>query len=253
KPPAEQVKHAGLSDGITLSISGEPIPRAVEPGATNFLHVTNLPWWATEDDLRRIVEIGVGETMIVKDVAFSENQATGKSEGKAVVELFDPETASAARKALSAASFGDSAKCSVVFFNNNPYRLALRGVLLPASAPTPMAAFGRATVPIHPPPHPHHPHHPHHPPIHPFINNVPAAHAMPFAPQPPMVPHLQHPMRPPMPPQMMRPGMPLPPHPHMMRPGFMPHGVSMAVPPPPPPPPAMAGVKRPFDETTSTA
>lgn len=67
--PMQGVKRKGSSDD-----------RAIDPGATTAIMVSDLSWWITDDDIRGWVAAVKCEEEL-KDITFSEHKVNGKSKG----------------------------------------------------------------------------------------------------------------------------------------------------------------------------
>jgi hypothetical protein len=72
--PTQQVQPQGTKRKETQD------ERALDPGATMALFVTDLPWWVTDDDLRGFSSRPGCEDE-VDEVTFSEHKVNGKSKG----------------------------------------------------------------------------------------------------------------------------------------------------------------------------
>ncbi|KAL3420206.1 RRM domain-containing protein [Phlyctema vagabunda] len=106
--------------------------RAIDPGATTALLISDLNWWNTDDDVRGWVNQAQVEDEL-KDITFSEHKVNGKSKGQAYVEFTSQQAATAAKHKIDA--FGDGqqyVKKHTVTYSNpnvNPFRT------LPKDAP----------------------------------------------------------------------------------------------------------------------
>ncbi|CZT04988.1 hypothetical protein WAI453_007542 [Rhynchosporium graminicola] len=120
-PQQQGVKRKGGSDD-----------RAIDPGATTALLISDLNWWNTDDDVRGWVNQAQVEDEM-KDITFSEHKVNGKSKGQAYVEFSSQQAATAAKHKIDAFGEGQQyVKKHTVTYSNpnvNPFRT------LPKDAP----------------------------------------------------------------------------------------------------------------------
>ncbi|KAH9206602.1 hypothetical protein DL95DRAFT_69375 [Leptodontidium sp. 2 PMI_412] len=106
--------------------------RAIDPGATTALLISDLNWWNTDDDVRGWVNQAQVEDEL-KDITFSEHKVNGKSKGQAYVEFTSQQAATAAKHKIDAFGEGQQyVKKHTVTYSNpnvNPFRT------LPKDAP----------------------------------------------------------------------------------------------------------------------
>jgi len=106
--------------------------RAIDPGATTALLISDLHWWTTDDDVRGWVNQAQVEDEL-KEITFSEHKVNGKSKGQAYVEFSSQQAATAAKHKIDAFGEGQQyVKKHTVTYSNpnvNPFRT------LPKDAP----------------------------------------------------------------------------------------------------------------------
>ena len=75
---ADYPKQAPQQQGVKRKDTSDE--RAIDPGATNALLVSDLHWWMTEDDIRGWANQAGCEDEL-QDLTFSEHKVNGKSKG----------------------------------------------------------------------------------------------------------------------------------------------------------------------------
>jgi hypothetical protein len=76
--PPHLPKQAPQTQGLKRKEGADEVP--LDPGATNAILVTELPWWITDDDVRGWAnQCGCEDDL--EDVTFSEHKVNGKSKG----------------------------------------------------------------------------------------------------------------------------------------------------------------------------
>ena len=91
----QAVPHDGAQthDGNALRISQaqsqgtkrkDPDDRPLDPGATNALFLSDLPWWITDDEIRGWANESDCEEEL-EEVTFSEHKVNGKSKGQVCI------------------------------------------------------------------------------------------------------------------------------------------------------------------------
>ncbi|KAG0650494.1 hypothetical protein D0Z07_3115 [Hyphodiscus hymeniophilus] len=110
--------------------------RAIDPGATTALMISELHWWNTDDDVRGWVNQAMVEDEL-KEITFSEHKVNGKSKGQAYVEFTSQQAATAAKHKIDAFGEGQQyVKKHTVTYSNpnvNPFRTLPKDA--PARAP----------------------------------------------------------------------------------------------------------------------
>ncbi|CAK7232223.1 hypothetical protein SCUCBS95973_008188 [Sporothrix curviconia] len=114
--PTQGVKRKGSSDD-----------RAIDPGATTAIMVSELSWWITDDDIRGWVAAAQCEAEL-KDITFSEHKVNGKSKGQAYIEFTSQQAATATKHRIESQASGEfqagQKRHSVIFSSptTNPFR-----------------------------------------------------------------------------------------------------------------------------------
>ncbi|KAF4984427.1 hypothetical protein FZEAL_390 [Fusarium zealandicum] len=73
--------------------------RPVDQAATTALMISELNWWATDDDIRGWARQAECEDEI-KDITFSEHKVNGKSKGQAYIEFYSPQATTATKHCI---------------------------------------------------------------------------------------------------------------------------------------------------------
>ncbi|KAJ3576342.1 hypothetical protein NPX13_g3736 [Xylaria arbuscula] len=113
---------------------GESDDRPIDPGATHCLLLSDLNWWATDDDIRGWVAQASCEDEL-KDITFSEHKVNGKSKGQAYLEFSSQQAATAAKHQIESSGLDGAQpggkKHNVIYSSphTNPFRT------LPKDAP----------------------------------------------------------------------------------------------------------------------
>lgn len=99
--------------------------RAIDPGATTAILISDLNWWNTDDDIRGWANQAHCEDEL-KDITFSEHKVNGKSKGQAYVEFTSQQAATAVKHKIDAFGEGQQyVKRHTVTYSNpniNPFK-----------------------------------------------------------------------------------------------------------------------------------
>ncbi|KAF5017504.1 hypothetical protein F66182_10566 [Fusarium sp. NRRL 66182] len=95
--------------------------RPVDQAATTSLMISELNWWATDDDVRGWARQADCEDEI-KDITFSEHKVNGKSKGQAYIEFYSPQASTATKHCIEqilAENQAGQKKITLAYWNPN--------------------------------------------------------------------------------------------------------------------------------------
>ncbi|KAJ9052753.1 hypothetical protein DSO57_1031115 [Entomophthora muscae] len=118
-PPIQTpVKLADTSLQTKVPVETASKPLNISSRGTTAIHIQNLPWWTSEDDIRSKLSTFVSSSDVVH-IIFQEYKVNGKSRGIAYVEFKETTTSAKAKEALDNITFEDR-PCSTCFVQPSP-------------------------------------------------------------------------------------------------------------------------------------